>query len=362
MINTTIRNEYNPDFVSPPGDSLAEMLESRGMSQAELATRMGRPKKTINEIIHGKAAITPETAIQLEKVLQVPARFWNNREKLYRESIAQQREQENLLEDLNWLKSLPIAKMVEEGWIKKGDDPIEQLSAVLKFFGVVGREQWKQIWTAPLVAYRESKAFTSQLESLSVWLRKGELEAQRIECLPYNKSRFRQILVTIRALTKEPDPAIFIPELTALCARAGVAVAFIPEIPGVKACGATFWASSSKAVIQLSLRYRTNDHLWFTFFHEAGHILFHKNCFIIEGIDGQDDLESEANEFSRDFLIDKKEYQGFVTTHRRFSKVLVSEFAQNVDIAPGIVVGRLQYDKYVPFTHLNGLKISYTWG
>ena len=237
MINTTVRNEYNPDFVSPPGDSLSEMLEYRGMSQAELAIRMGRPKKTINEIIHGKAAITPETAIQLEKVLQVPARFWNNREKLYRESLAQQREQEKLLDALSWLKSLPVSKMVEKGWIENKEDPIEQLSTVLKFFGVVGREQWKQIWTDPLVAYRESKAFTSQLEALSVWLRKGELEAQQIQCLPYNKARFRELLVTIRTLTKEPDPAIFLPKLTTLCARAGVAMVFIPGLPGRIAAG-----------------------------------------------------------------------------------------------------------------------------
>ena len=96
MSSTPIRNEYHPDFVSPPGDSLSEILESMGMSQAELATRMGRPTKTINEIIRGKAAITPETALQLEKVLQLPAQFWNNREKQYRESLAQQREQRRL--------------------------------------------------------------------------------------------------------------------------------------------------------------------------------------------------------------------------------------------------------------------------
>ena len=74
------RNEYRPSEVSPPGDTLKEILDDRGLTQAELAERMGRPKKTINEIIKGKAAITPETALQLELVLGIPASFWTARE------------------------------------------------------------------------------------------------------------------------------------------------------------------------------------------------------------------------------------------------------------------------------------------
>lgn len=82
----TMQNQYTPDIVSLPGETLLEILEDRGFSQAELADRTGRPRKTINEIIKGKAAITPETALQLEKVLNVPASFWNNLERNYRDS------------------------------------------------------------------------------------------------------------------------------------------------------------------------------------------------------------------------------------------------------------------------------------
>ena len=58
-MSNPIQNQYVPDVVSPPGETLLEILEDRGMSQAELAERTGRPKKTINEIIKGKAALTP---------------------------------------------------------------------------------------------------------------------------------------------------------------------------------------------------------------------------------------------------------------------------------------------------------------
>jgi HTH-type transcriptional regulator / antitoxin HigA len=87
-MNNTIYNQYIPDYVSPPGETLEEILEEKGMSQVELSKRTGRPKKTINEIINGKAAITPETALQLERVLGTPASYWNNSEQQYREYLA----------------------------------------------------------------------------------------------------------------------------------------------------------------------------------------------------------------------------------------------------------------------------------
>ena len=85
-------NRYRPDFVSPPGDTLLETIETIGMPQVELAKRMGRPPKTINGIIKGTVAITPETALQLERVLGVSASFWNNRESNYRDFLAREKE------------------------------------------------------------------------------------------------------------------------------------------------------------------------------------------------------------------------------------------------------------------------------
>ena len=75
------RTEAYPDIAIPPGEYLAEEIETRGMSQRELARRMGRPVNAINEIINGKKAITAETALQLEATMpEVPARFWLNLE------------------------------------------------------------------------------------------------------------------------------------------------------------------------------------------------------------------------------------------------------------------------------------------
>src|SRR3990172_2331228 len=109
-------NQFKPDYAVLPGDTLKETIDALGMSQADLAERTGRPKKTINEIIQGKAAITPETALQLEKVLGVPASFWNTCEQQYREYLAKKREEQGLLEEIEWLKKIPVRDMIKNRW------------------------------------------------------------------------------------------------------------------------------------------------------------------------------------------------------------------------------------------------------
>ena len=87
------KQEYNPDYAVPPGETLLETIHALDLTQKELALRMGCPVKTINEIIKGVAAITAETALQLEKVTGVPASFWTNAEANYRERLARLKEQ-----------------------------------------------------------------------------------------------------------------------------------------------------------------------------------------------------------------------------------------------------------------------------
>src|SRR6266567_8748317 len=94
---------WQPDWAVTPGEILLDVLQDRGMSQAELANRMARPPKTINEIIKGKAAITAETSIQLERALGISARFWNGLESTYRDSLARQEAQRELESNVSWL-------------------------------------------------------------------------------------------------------------------------------------------------------------------------------------------------------------------------------------------------------------------
>lgn len=355
-----IQNEYIPDVVSPPGDTLLEIIEERGMSQAELSERTGRPKKTINEIIKGKAAITPETALQLERVLGAPASFWNDREQFYRESLARQAERESLSGQVNWLNQFPIKSMVEFGWLEGKDDPVAMLGELLNFLGIASPTQWKNICD-PSVALRHTCAFESDPFALSVWIRKGEIEAHQLHCKPYDAVGFLNALHVVRELTTQP-PETFLPETINVCAEAGVAVAFVPELPKVRASGATRWLSSTKAMLQVNLRYKTDDQLWFSFFHEAGHILKHgKREVFIEGDGCEGEKEVEADRFASNFLIPSPIYRHFKPRGRHYSKAEIKAFASQLGIAPGIVVGRLQHDGKIPFRNCNDLKRSLRW-
>jgi addiction module HigA family antidote len=362
-MSDSIHNQYLPDTVSPPGQTLQEVLEERGMSQAELAQRTGRPKKTINEIIRGKAALTPETAIQLERVLGTPASFWNNREQNYRDWLARQEERKSLAEYIPWMKKFPIKAMIKLGWIAERGDPINQLEELLHYLGVASPLQWQTMLLG--TQWRQSPTFAADPAAVSAWLRQGEIQSAQIQCAPYEEARFREALCQIRELTTQPLD-VFMTDLTRLCAQAGVAVLFVPEIPGTRTCGATRWLTSTKALIMLSLRYKTDDHLWFTFFHEAAHILLHgkREVFLEHDDEVGEDVrakEDEADRFSAEFLIPAEELRRFQPQGLHYSHDDILAFAQRIGIAPGIVVGRMQHEGLVPPQNFNRLKIHYQW-
>jgi len=273
MANTnTVRNQYHPDYVSPPGETLLETLEALGMSQAELAKRMGRPTKTVNEIIQAKAAITDETALQLERVLHIPASFWLKREQHYRESLVRLAEDRRLKSWIGWLKEIPIREMMRRGWIPSSTGKTQQVLEALKFFGVASPDAWLAIWESEILIGRESVVSESNFGAVTAWLRQGEVAAQQLDCVPYNVEAFREALAQIRVLAVN-SVEIFQMELVRLCANAGVAVVFVQELPGAGVCGATQWLTSVKALVQLGLRYKTVEQLHVAFLCEADHIL-----------------------------------------------------------------------------------------
>jgi HTH-type transcriptional regulator / antitoxin HigA len=364
-MNKVQKTAYQPDYVSPPGETLQETLDMLGMSQSELAERTGRPKKTINEIIQGKAAITPETALQLELVLRVPATFWLSRESRYRAWLARQEEDIRIDNDLAFLSQLPIKQMSNYGWLPVCKDKRGQAKSALSYFGVVSSDK------VPLVeeaAFRRSQSFGTNPWALAAWLRKGELDAQGVTTESYDREAFLQAIQKIRRLTNE-TPATFIPALQKLCAQAGVAVVFVKELPMTSVGGATRWLAPDRALIQLSLRYKTDDMLWFAFFHLCGHIYLEhaKRNVLLEGIyaeqnmtDTLDQREAAANKFAMDTLIPPQEMADFIS-QRSFTKDAIQSFAERVDVSPGIVVGRLQLEKKLDWNKFRTLKRTILW-
>jgi HTH-type transcriptional regulator / antitoxin HigA len=361
-------NRYHPDNVSPPGSTLAELLEERGMTQADLAARMGRPKKTISEVVNGLTALTPETAIQLERVLGVSAEFWNNRETQYRAHQAEQRERAQLAGHAAWVRLFPYAALARWGLLSSTREPIARARALLGYFGLASQEQWDEIWGQAIAAQcRRSPTIAAKPAPVSAWLRAGEINAARLRCAPYDAEQFRVVLEQARRLTGTlPDS--FLVELPKLCAGAGVAVVFTPALPGCPISGATRWIPPGTPLIQLSVRYLTNDHLWFTFFHEAAHILLHgKKRRFLETAHGQiaDDPQSmreeeEADRFAAELLLPRNAYD-CVRERPPQTEGEIRGLARKSGVHPGIVVGRLQHDGLLPYSRGNRLKIRFRW-
>jgi len=360
---TEAASTFAPDWVSPPGDTILDLLEERGWKQTELATRTGYTTKHISLLINGKAPITNDTAIKLERVVGGTARFWLTREAQYREMLVRIVERASLGEEADWLKQLPLKDMINFGWIRPLADKGEQVAECLRFFGVASVELWQRKYSEPSAAFRSSAKFVMHAGAVAAWLRQGERQAATLHTGPYDPAAFKDALEVLRALTKEPEPEIFIPKLIETCATTGVAVVVEPAPKGCPVSGATLWLSPDKALLMLSLRHKTNDHFWFSFFHEAGHLLRHgkKLRFIeMEGAFG-DEHEEEANEFSKNWLIPAPAARGLAIMGR--SEEAVRTFADQVGIAPGIVLGRMQKEGMLPWnSRLNKtLKISYAW-
>jgi HTH-type transcriptional regulator / antitoxin HigA len=349
------------DWAVSPGEILAESLEEREMSQSELARRMGRPIKTINEIVNAKAALTPETALQLELVLGIPASLWVNLEATYRHHLAERQTLERFAGYEHWLKTFPIRDLVQHGLIKD-EEPVErQVSQLLTFFGAGSPDAWQERWGAPLAQYRKSASYEGSEHARAAWLRWGEILAEGMTVDPFDAGRLRAVAERVRGLSRVSPIQAAIDEAQLELGAGGVALVVVPEFDGTRLSGAARWLRHEVAIVQLSLRHKTDDHFWFSCMHEIGHILDRPRHDFVDAVDAQpsdyEDAEAEAraDAFARNVLLEPAAFQAFVA-RGAFDATAVRAFAEEQSVAPGIVVGRLQHDGLIPPNRHNNLK------
>ena len=351
--------------LSPPGEILAEALEERGITNSELARRTGLSEKHVSQLVNARVPLSMEVALQLERVLGIPARFWNSLEFNYRAEQKREEQRADMDAFADWMRGFPLPAMRRAGYFPGrtvGQSVRERVEALLNFFGVASPEAWAAEWEFATGRFRKSPKFNPNQSALVAWLRRGELESQAIRCARFSREGFRSALQEARALTTQP-PDEFVPSLVDLCASAGVALTLIPSLPGLAISGVTRWKGSDKALVSLSLRFKSDDQLWFTFFHEACHVLEHKTgtIYIDSPADPDGDAdERRANEFARDSLIPPAEFARLVTAGRPTHSE-VEAFAQSIGISPGIVVGRLQHAGILDHKYGNGLKRYFQW-
>ncbi len=354
MSNVT---EFLPDWVSPPGATVRDILKERGQTISDFAGAMTLSVADARKLLDGSAPITREVAILLSSVLGLSADFWLCRESQFRKGLVR------LANNEQWLRELPVSDLTKFKWIRPARSTTDKIAACLEFFGVATVSDWwlRYEGSARLAAFRTSKSFGSTEAAVLAWLRKGELEADAADCGQWDRTRFLGALPSIRALTRQKEPALFIPELQRLCSDCGVAVVIEKAPRGCRASGATHFLDAHKAILMLSFRYLSDDHFWFTFFHEAGHLLLHDlSTTVLEGdhlCTGEE--EEEANQFSANLLV-PPEHQPAMRALPVNGRA-VMRFARQIGISPGIVVGQLQHLGIFTHMQLNNLKERYSW-
>lgn len=359
----TMSDKFQPDWVSPPGETILDILRERSISHSDFARSLGETRAGVDALLRGHAELTVQHAKKLEGLFGASQTFWLTREMQYRQDlIRSKREEENSM-SLQWLSELPLKDMVRFGWLKVGGKSKPTLAECLDFFGCSSVAEWRvgHQTQLELAAFRRSNSFEQKPLAVAAWLRKGEVDGLAQVCRDWNSEKFQVGLEKIRLLTREKKPEDFLPELKEICAEAGVALVVARAPSGCRASGATRFITATKALILLSFRHLTDDHFWFTFFHEAGHVLLHKqNEVFIDGLDSANTKEEEeANAFSARALIPdqfRAKLQALGLTPRE-----ILRFAKDVGVSPGIVIGQLQNSGRVRHDRLNAFKQRYVW-
>lgn len=361
MPTTTIdRIPFEPNWAVHPGEILEEHLDARGLSQAEFARRTGITTKTVSTIISGDNPVSPATALAFESVLGMKAVVWTNLQAQWDLFEERKRRTPSVEKAKTLLNRFPVSTLVRENYLPRTSDVLAQLRALLDLLGVASIEAYDVTVARLAVNHRECKGADAFRDYVFTWLKLGERTAREMNLPPFDSGKFEEAVKTARAMTRK-SPSEFWHVIAGDCRDAGVALLLQEPFTGMKVYGSTYWLESGNAVIQLSLRHKSNDQFWFTLFHECGHVVLHPKRNFIDGGDGSQSecFESEANAYAEETLYGPSGVQA-LRAECPMTAQAVQRFADKIGIHPGIVVGTLQHYRDLPFSQLNGLKVKYT--
>lgn len=339
-------------IATPPGATIKEQLQDKGMSQKEFATRMELSQKHVSKLINGEVQLTLDVAVRLEMVLGIPAKFWNKLEATYREKLIKANAENEMDEDKGIAKKIPYKEMSDYGWVPITKKIEEKVVNLRKFFGVVRLGLMKDMRLSGIACRRLAETEKSNY-ALMAWAQQARIEARDIKTSLIDLKTLEERLPEIRSMTTL-DPEVFCEQLEKLLADCGIAIVFLPHMDGSFLHGATF-IDGKKIVIGLTVRGKDADKFWFSLFHELGHIILGH----VNNIDGTtEDDEKAADQFAQEILIPKVDFDAFVSQND-LSRSSIRDFADKEGIQCGIVVGRLQKDGFLKYNQYNDLKTKY---
>ena len=341
-----------PVEVFPPGDFIREELTARGWTQSDLAEIMGRPVETINRVVTGKLAVTPETARGLASAFGTSAELWLNLESAYQLSRVRQ-DDDVVTRRARLYDMAPIKEMTRRGWIESSSNIDVMEQQLVRFCGLNNIDEEPHISAAA----RTAMPYFPSTPAQRAWFFRVKNLATTLITEPYSKKALLAVLDDLRALATHPQEVRHVPRILA---DAGVRFLVVEHLPKIKMDGATLWLDKSRPVVVLSLRYDRIDWFWFTLAHELAHVLRKDSLSLDSDIiaasladnDAKPEQERMADEFASTFIVPDDELEDFILrTHPLYSKKKILGFAGRLNVHPGIVVGRLQYKQEIGYSH-----------
>ncbi len=261
---------------------------------------------------------------------------------------------------------MPVASMRRYGWLSKESRGNALADELLRFFGCSNLKDWGIRYSNGVgaVAFKTSLAFEADAMATLVWLRAGEQQADELPLPKFDRTAFVNQLPALKKLSAFKHPKIYFVKLQAACQAVGVALTSARAPEGCRASGASWLNARGNPVIHLSFRHLSEDHVWFAFFHEAAHIVFHGESHIdVDLTDptlfGSVEQEKEADEFAQETLVPREILSGLM--QGPITARAVMSAARQANVTAGIIVGQLQKAKIIPHGKLPFLKHRYRW-
>lgn len=351
---------FEPRWTSTPAASIRRALQLHDWTVDDLSDHLGVGDPETRRILSGDRPIDAELAELLARTLGGSSDFWLRREAQFTESV-------RALSDDEFAQTLPLKQMVQLGWIESSTSWRSQARSALDFFGAETPSEGTSRIESTLreARYRSSASFDSDAIALATWMRQAERTSSACALSSWNSDLLSDQLQYLRELSRLADPAEFLPQIQVRLAAAGVSFVVLRPLEGMRVSGVSFWGIDRTPIVALTARHMTDDHLWFTLFHEIGHLLLHPEgeVFVDELDIGNDasHLEQEANNFAAETLLPLGTSDIGITRANGPTLREVARFSSRHALAPGIVVGQLQHAGILRPNQLNSLKRRYRW-
>lgn len=360
------RTGISRDLIIHPGETIADILEERGITQAELAARTNVTPAYISKVISGKNDISPDFARKLEYALDVPKTFWLNRQASYDAELLEWNEANTVTKEE--CAALQILHEVV-AWLAKRKMITQQAddaSVILELRRVFRMSDISKLGEQQAVgAFRVAKTAPVEPLVMGAWLRLCQVfgECSTADVERFDPQKTGQLIAELKQLMVKAcgDPCA---ELTEIMARYGIRFSVMPNFRGAPVHGYISRNKEGEYQMALTLRGAGADIFWFSLFHELGHIVngdVSKTAGLLDTEDSTEAAKEEAaNDFAKDALLEPASYASFVKGGS-FGADAICQYAKSQNVAPYIVIGRLQKETLIPYSWHSKYKTRYKW-